>query len=165
VRKFLRYAAAAAILWAGVPSLAQAELTLQVTPVQDVRDVDFGQARSLGPQGEPEGSTVVRQVRLIVTSTSGRPYQIFQRVNEPWRSVAGEALPLESIRFYAARASTGGSIQVPNPTPLAVGEQELFLSDVAGSSDELLVTYAIQVPPGQRAGDYRTTMTYRVVSR
>lgn len=149
-----------------VPSGARAELTLQVVPLQGSRDIDFGEAQSLGPQGEPQGDTMVRQVRLVITnSNSSQRYQIFQRMNEPWKNVAGKELPLETIRFYVAESKTSGIIQVPNPTPLTLGEQELFLSDSTGSSDQLLVVYTVQVPPGQRAGDYRSTMTFRVVSQ
>lgn len=146
-----------------VSSPAQAELTLQVTPLQDGRDVDFGQARSLGPQGEPESDTVVRQVRLTITSTTGQPYQVFQRINEPWRNVAGQELPLESVLFYISEATPPGLNRFPNPEPMGVGEREIFISD--GESGQLRLVYTIQVPPGQQTGDYRTTLSFRVVSR
>lgn len=158
------WVAAGLCLWS--PGPARAEVSLTVTSLQGSRDVNFGNTRSLGPEGEPESDTVVRQIRLTITSTSAGRYQVFQRTNEPWRNLAGEELPMENVRFFVSEASPGSTVRFPNPTPMTVGEQEIFLSaENPGDSEEFLVTYTIQVPPGQQAGDYRTTMSFRVVSQ
>jgi len=152
-------------LWTlGCPP-ARAELTLQVAPLGDARDIDFGPARSLGPHGEQEFDTVVRQVRLTITSDSGRPYQVLQRVNEPWRNLAGKELPLESVLFHISESTTAGENRFPNPTPLAVDERVIFISDPAGTSGELLLVYTVPVPLGQQTGNYKTTFSFRVVSQ
>lgn len=149
------------------PAAAWAEVTLRVTPVQGgaALEVDFGTARSLGPEGEPETEAVIRQVKLTVSSDSGRPYQVFQRVNGSWIGPDGKEIPLEAIRFSLSETRTSGSNRFPGPTPLSLGEQEIFLSDSSGSPDELLLTYAVKLPVGQRAGAYRTTVSYRVVAQ
>lgn len=157
-------AAAGLCLWA--PGPAGAEVTLTVASLQGARDVDFGNTRSLGPAGEPESDTVVRQVRLTVASTSARRYQLFQRINEPWRNLAGEELPMENVQFYVSEASPGSTVRFPSPTPMSAGEQEIILSaENPRDSEEFLVTYTVRVPPGQQAGDYRTTLSFRVVSQ
>ncbi len=116
-------------------------------------------------KGEPQSDSVVRQVQLRITSDSSAPYQVFQRINGPWRNLAGTELPVENIRFVVSGSTTGGQIRHPTPTRLVVGEQELFLSNSSGGDETLLITYTVQVPLGQKTGQYRTTLTYRVVSR
>lgn len=156
--------AAALALYAAGP--AGAAVTLKVTSLQGGQDIDFGNVRSLGPEGQLESDTVVRQVRLTITSTSGKPYQVFQEVHEPWRNLSGEELPLENVQFFITGSSTGATVRFPNPAPMVLGEQEIFLSDGTGSSDEFVITYTIQVPPGKvQAGEYRTNFSFRVVSQ
>ena len=164
-RRAVALCAAAGICLAA-PGAARAEVTLQVTSLQGSRDVDFGNTRSLGPEGEMESDTVIRQVRVTITSTSTSRYQVFQRINEPWRNLAGEELPMENVQFFISDASAGSTVRFPNPTPMSAGEQEIFLSaENPADSEEFLVTYTLRVPPGQQAGDYRTTMSFRVVSQ
>ena len=150
--------------WAG---LASAEVTLQVTSVQGGAslEVDFGTARSLGPEGEPETEGAVRQARLSVSSDSGRPYRVLQRVNGPWIGPDGVEIPLSAVRFSISETQTAGSNRFPGPSPLSLGEQEIFLSDASGSAENLVITYLVNLPPGQRAGSYRTTLSYQVVAQ
>ena len=72
---------------------------------------------------------------------------------------------MSAIRFSLSETRTAGLNRFPNPVTLSTGEQELFLSDSSGSDEELLVTYAVQLPVGQRAGSYRTTVSYRAVAQ
>ena len=143
---------------------AGAEVTLQVTSVQGVAslEVDFGTARSVGPEAELGAEGLVRQVRLSISSDSGRPYRVVQRVNGPWSGPDGQEIPLSAVRFSLSETGTGGSNRFPGPAPLSLGEQEIFLSDSSGSPEELVITYAVQMPAGQRAGPYRTTVSYHV---
>jgi hypothetical protein len=127
--------------------------------------VDFGTVRSLGPQGEPESEVVVRRVRLTIDSHSTGRYQVFQRMNAPWLNPAGKEFPLGAVRFFVSESPARGDVRVPNPTPLVVGDQEIYLSDAAGSDTELVITYSVQVPPGQQAGRYQTSVSYRVVTQ
>ncbi len=150
--------------WGGA---ARAEVTLQVTPVQGgaALEVDFGTTRSLGPEGQEETETVIRQVRLSITSSSGHVYQVFQRVNGPWVGPDGKTIPLESVEFLLAETKTSGTNRFPSPAPMSMGDQEIFLSDPTGTSEDLLITYTVKLPPGQRAGRYRTTLSYRVMAQ
>ena len=146
-------------------TLAGADVTLQVTPSQGSNlEMDFGTARSLGPDGELESDDVVRQVRLDVSSDSGRTYRVFQQVNGPWTGPAGEEIPLSSIHFLIAEIRSGFN-RFPGLAPLSLGEQEIFVSDQSGSPETLLITYQVKLPPGQRAGSYRTNVSYRVVGQ
>lgn len=163
IRKWL----VAALLIAAFPGTAPAEVTLNVTSVQGGAslEVDFGTVRPLSPDGQWERETMIRQVRLAITSDSGRPYRVLQRVNGPWTGPGGKEIPMDAIRFSMAETRTGGSNRFPGPAPLSMGDHEIFLSDPAGSSDELILTYIVELPPGQRAGSYRTTISYQVVAQ
>lgn len=157
--------ALAALALTGSP--VRAEVALQVTPLQGGAslEVDFGTVRSLGPEGEEESDTAVRQVRLNVRSDSGRPYQVFQRANGPWIGPDGREIPMSAVEFFLSETPSGGSNRFPSSTRLAVGEQEIFLSDSAGTAEELLITYTVKLPVGQQAGSYRATVSYRVVAQ
>jgi len=145
--------------------LVQAEVTLQVRPVRGGIDLDFGNAGSLGSQGESESDIVIRQLRVSITSTSGARYQVFQRLNGPWVNEQREAFPLEAVRFFISETTTDGIVRFPNPTPMNEWEEEIFLSNAAGEDEDFLMTYTVQVPVGQRAGRYRANLTFRVVSQ
>ena len=164
--RIFRWAVASAVILTGSVA-ARAEVTLQVTSVQGgaALEVDFGTAQSLGSEGEPAAEPVVRQTRLSVSSNSGRPYRIFQRVNGPWTGPGAVEIPLSAIRFSVTETQTGGSNRFPTPSPLSFGEQEIFLSDSTGSAENLVITYVMQLPPGQRAGSYRATVSYQVVAQ
>jgi len=163
----VRVFAAAAVWLAGWAAPACAEVTLTVTPVQGGAslEVDFGTARSLGPEGEAESDTVIRQVKLNVSSNSARPYQVFQRVNGPWLSPDGKEIPMSAVQFSISETRTNGANRFPSPAPMSLGEQEIFLSDPAGTAEELLITYKVKVPKGQLAGSYDTKVSYRMVGR
>lgn len=164
VRYVVPVALAAALIGSGT---ARAEVTLQVTSVQGGAslEVDFGTARGLGPEGEPGTEPMVRQTKLTVSSNSGRSYRVFQRVNGPWAGPDGVEIPLGAVRFSISETRTGGSNRFPGPSPLSLGEQEIFLSDASGSAEDLVITYVVQLPPGQRAGIYRTTVSYQAVAQ
>ncbi len=158
------------IAWmVGSPIPAYAQVTLQVRAIDggESRNLDFGTANSLGPEGGEtlHSDTVIRRVRLTIASGSSGRYKVFQQVNEPWANPAGEPLPLESIRFQVSETQPRGDVRVPQPTPLELGEKEIYLSDPSGSGTELFVTYTAQIPVGQQAGRYRTSVTYRVISQ
>ncbi len=147
-------------------SPAAAAVTLTVTPIGAEKDltVNFGTARSLGPHGEPESDTVVRQVKLTIASTSSKSYAVYQRISGPWLNSSGKELPIESVRFSVSSSGSSGTVYFPNLSPLSLGEQRVFLSDGSGTNQELTLIYNLSIPLGQQAGDYQTNVTYRVES-
>ncbi len=153
----------AACLWLWAPGFAGADVTLTVTPLRGGRDIDFGNARSMGPEGEPAPAMdTLQQVQVAVNSTTTNRYQVFIRINDRWRNLAGEELPMENVQFFISDAGAGATVRFPNPTAMALGEQEILQSD---QSEAFLITFIVRVPHGQQAGDYRTTLSFRVVSQ
>lgn len=72
---------------------------------------------------------------------------------------------MSAVLFSISGTRTSGLNRFPAPAPMSLGEQEIFLSDSAGTAEELLITYLVRLPAGQRAGSYRTTLSYRVVAQ
>ena len=156
---------ALALIATGVPPV-WAEVTLQVKPLQGDAslEVDFGTARSLGSKGEEETDAVNRQVKLTISSDSSGPYQLFQRVNGPWTGPDGKEIPMSAVEFFVSDTPANSSNRFPGSAPLSLGEQEILLVP-DGSASTPLITYTLKLPKGQRAGSYRTTLSYRVVAR
>lgn len=144
---------------------AIAQVTLETRPIRGGFDLDFGTASSLGPNGEPESDTIVQEVRVTITNPAGGRYQVFQSFLGPMLNERGEAMPFEAVDFFITNARTAGIVRFPNPTPIRIGEEEIFLSNEQGSNEEFIIRYTIHVPVGQRAGRYRTNVTFRVVSQ
>lgn len=156
----------AVLATAGRPAFAG--VTLQVTAMEGSisgRDLDFGTVRSLAAGGQSQTRTVVRRVRLTITTTSSGPYRVFQEINGPWRSLSGVSFPLERVLLSVTESAPKGEVQVPRPAPVRPGRQELYRSSNSGQDTELVLTYTVQVPEGQQAGGYRAPVTYRVVSQ
>ncbi len=162
-RTLLLLCAAAVIGWVGGP--AWAGVSLQVSPVQGGAslEVDFGTARSLGADGEEESDTVIRQVKLKISSDSSRSYRVLQRMNGPWAGPDGKEIPVGTVQLSVSESGTGGTNRFPTPSTISLGEQEIFLSSPSGAAEDLLLTYTVKIPVGQRAGSYRTTVSYQVV--
>jgi hypothetical protein len=116
-------------------------------------------------EGTVSPPSVVRRVKLTIQNTSGGRYQVFQRVNAPWTTPSGATFPLEAVRFFVSETVPKGDVRLPNPIPLEMRDQELYISDSAGSSTELIITYIVQTPVEQSAGEYHTTLSYRVVAQ
>lgn len=153
--------------WIIVVPTVKAEVTLQVEPVdsRQIQDLDFGDAQSLGPQGESESGTVVRRVKLSISSSSSGRYQVLQRINSSWANLANKEFPIDSVLFSVSESPSKGDVRFPNPSPLTFADQEIYLSDSSGSDTELLITYTVRVPVGQQSGRYRTTVSYQVASQ
>ena len=135
---------------------------LEVSTVEGGSTLDFGNLRSLEADGSPVAEAASRQVRLAVRAAAGSAYRITQVVNSEPRNQEGTACPLEAIRYSVTVEKGFGTLRASSPTPLSVGEQEIFISGETGEEAELLVTYDFMVPPVQKAGRYNATITYRV---
>lgn len=160
---------ACSIAFAGTiaaPAYAGVALQVSIVDGQKSNTVDFGNVPSLTAGSEAGANTVVvRRVRLTISSSSLGRYQILQQPNGPWTNPMGEEFPFESVLFNVTETAPKGDVRVPNPTPMRSGEQDLYLSSASGEDTELLITYTAQAPEGQKAGRYRTSVSYRVVSQ
>lgn len=146
-------------------SLHAQTIDLQATVVTGETSIDFGSLRSLAPNGDPASDNAVRQVRLIVTSDLKRPYVITQMVQDSPANPNGTVLEPEALRFRVVVENGRGIVRTPDLEPLRPGMQEIYLADDNETQTVLLITYNLTPPPGQKAGRYHGTVTYRVDAR
>lgn len=135
---------------------AFATVTLAVRVVQGGLDVDFGTLTST------EASTRQQEVELTLTSTGGQ-YRVYQELPGLLINERGDRLPpgrlvMQTSQGMTGTPNTGGIVAVAEST------QELFISNAQGSSDTLLVAYAMTAGSALPAGSYRGIMRYTVES-
>ena len=145
--------------------LYAATLDLEATVVTGETSIDFGNLRSLAPNGDPAADSAVRQVRLSVNSDLNRAYVITQIVQDVPVNPNGTALESEGLQFRVVVENGRGVVRTSDREPLRPGMQEIYLSDDNEAQTVLLVTYTLTPPPGQKAGRYHGTVTYRVDAR
>ncbi|MBF0532957.1 MAG: hypothetical protein HQL23_07680 [Candidatus Omnitrophica bacterium] len=86
-----------------------------------------------------------QEVRIRITSTDGKPYQVFQRLIEPLSNNQGYILPPAAVKTYTiAGSNTAGTLYQENLDYLPQGEQMIYSSAAAGGSDMLTVSYLVQ---------------------
>ncbi|MBI4972085.1 MAG: hypothetical protein HZC17_09710 [Candidatus Omnitrophica bacterium] len=149
---------------ASAPAFAQ-QATIAVEPINGGFDMDFGNVKSLGPDGELKTNIVTGQLRLIITNPSGNPYKIYQTIYSSWQNESGENLPFDSVQFFITNTKTPGLIKVPTNGYLQSGQQEIFQSDPQGDNEDFLINYTIRIPPEQKAGRYRMNVAFNVVTQ
>ncbi len=140
-------------------------LDLNATVVTGETAIDFGSLKSLEHNGEPASDSAVRQVRLRVNSGLKRPYVISQIVQDVPVNPNGTVLEPEGLRFRIVVENGHGIVRTPPLEPLRPGMQEIYLADDNEAQTVLLITYNLTPPPGQKAGRYHGTVTYRVDAR
>ena len=144
---------------------AQSEdISLTVSFVGGGSSLDFGRLRNLDENGTPTTESSTRQVRLVIQPAGGvvRPYIVTQILSSEITQEAGGAAPTNSVLFRVEEESGSGEVRIPNPTPLTVGEQEIYRSSPTGGSSQLLITYDLTASPDQQAGTYNGIVDYRV---
>ncbi len=145
------------ILWA--------QLDLEATVVTGETAIDFGNVRSLDSRGEPLSDTSVRQVRLVITSDLQRPYVISQILQDSPLNSNGTAIEPEALRFRVIVENGSGIVRTSDLEPLRPGMQEIYLSSDNEAQTVLLITYNLTPAPGQKAGRYQGTISYRADAR
>ena len=165
--KMLKRIAAGAVLTALIlvcreGNAVQNTPVLQVTVLNGGTSLDFGQLRSLDNAGASLADSSSRRVRLQIINPTNRPYVVSQIVNMEPVNQNGTPLPGDAIRFRVELESGAGMIRTSERTPLEPGLQEIYDGDDKEQTASLLIIYDFQVPPGQKAGPYQASITYRL---
>ena len=165
--KMLKRAAAGAVLFAAVAFLcpkanALEDPVLQVMVLEGGNSLNFGQLRSLDNEGAPLSEASSRRVRVQVVNPDRRSFVVTQIVNMEPVNQNGTSLPPEAIRFRATVENGSGTILVSQKQPLEAGLQEIYESADNEQNISLLIIYDFLVPPGQKAGQYQSSITYRL---
>jgi hypothetical protein len=116
---------------------------------------------SLEEDGTPVTDMFTKEVRIKVSNSGSKRYKVSQLFRSRVVSTEGIPFDTENLRCHVQIESGSGTVRVPNPTPIRVGEQELFVSDAEGLGVNLIVIYSVLVPEFKEAGDYHTAISYR----
>lgn len=146
----------------GANALAQ---NIQVQVINGGSTIDFGELRSLDAKGNPAGDLSRKQVRLTITNSNGNPYIVTQALQADPRNERGAELDRGAMTFRIELESGGGIVRTGDGQSFESGEEEIYVSDDAGSDAVLVVTYDFKVPGAQKAGRYHSTVSYRVNGR
>lgn len=142
---------------------AQLPVALEIEPVFNL-DIDipdgfglqFGNLRS--GEEAPE-----KRVFLKVRSNLGQPYQVSQLVTRRMSTGDGYALPDEAFRYSTQKTRTG-SVEAIAVRPVPAGESAVFLSDPAGTPEELALSYFLTIPSEAKSGPYGTEIKYSITT-
>ncbi len=135
------------------PSLSFAAITLNVSPADGSSSLKLEQAY-LGLDNK-------KDVRLRVTSTDGKRYQVFARLLEPMVNEKGESLDLHAVSLATvSNSNTSGTLYSQNEERLSMGEQMLYSSGQNGESDSFTIAYALNPNEVKTSGNYSGRMVY-----
>jgi hypothetical protein len=144
----------AGLAWGG--AAAAAAPTLEVRIVRGGLDLEFGE---VGP-GEPSRT---EELELLVTGDGSGRYRMYQEAPDLLVNERGRRLPEGTLVMQLSRGLTG-TRGAEGIVPVSQDAQELFVSDSAGSSDTLLIAYAIQPGASLAAGTYQGILRFTLES-
>jgi len=132
-----------------------ADFDLSVTPIEGGSSLRFGRVSV---------ETVNREVRLRVSSATGSPYQLRQRLIEPLIDSQGNRLPDGAVTFYTLRGSnTRGSLYQDTPANLGSIDRVLYYSAPSGDNDSFIIAYSIDGSKVNASGSYFGKIAYSLV--
>ncbi len=136
-----------------IPSLSFAAISLNVTPADGSSSLKLEQAY-LGLDNK-------KDVRIRVTATDGKRYQVFARVLDPIVNEKGESLDVRSVSLATmASSNTSGTLYLQNENPLSMGEQLIYSSGQNGESDSFTITYALSPQNISSGGNYSGRLVF-----
>lgn len=139
------------------PSLSIAATSLSVSPADGSSRLKLEQAY-LGLDNK-------KDVRIRITSTDSKRFQVFARVLEPIVNEKGQTLDLRAVSLATISGSnTSGTLYSQNENYLTMGEQLLYSSAQNGESDSFSISYALNPDAVTSSGNYIGRMVYTVRS-
>jgi hypothetical protein len=142
-----------------------ADISLMVqTEEGSTSNMDFGQLKSMNERGEPLSESSARTLTISVTNTTGKQYQVTQKLSRSFLNEMYTELEREALNFYTYGASTAGRLLAQSPQAISLDEQVIFISDTTGADDSFRVQYNFITPAEAKAGRYTTNIIYRVVT-
>ena len=134
---------------------AQAALNLSVTPLTGGNSLRFGRISS--------GSEVNKEVRIRISSTDGKQYQVFHRLVDSFINEKNVPLGSDAISTYTLLGSNGsGTLYAQNLQRMGFADQLLYSSGSGGESDSLTVAYAINGDRVKATGNFFGRIQYTV---
>jgi len=114
---------------------------------------------------QPLGVQKTKQIRVRITSTDGKHYQVFQRLLEPIVNEKGESLDMQAIQTATiSNSNASGTLYTQNVDRLSMGDQLLYSSGQGGESDGFTVAYSVQPGYPKAAGNFMGRLIFTVRS-
>ena len=126
-------------------------------------NVEFGSLKSLNENGDLVSDSAVRTVTISLVNTSGKQYQVTQRLAREFLNEMHSQLADDALTFFTYGASTSARQLFISPQPVSPNEEVIFISDAAGTDDSFKIQYTLTNPAGSQSGRYTSDIIYRVV--
>jgi hypothetical protein len=124
----------AVLLFLGTPVFAA--LSLSINPLDGSNNLRFGRVLS--------NLDNAKQVRVRISSTDGKQYQVFQRVLENVVNEKGENLDLQALGTVTQiNSNASGTLYLQSADRLTFSDQLLYTSGRNGESDSFIVAYSV----------------------
>jgi hypothetical protein len=134
--------------------VAQAILSLSITPFEGGYDIRFGKISYTGER-------INREIKLRVTSDIGKQYRVIQVVSDPLRTDAVEEFPFKNLVVYGLRGTNSfGTLHVEQAFPVNLNRQVLYTSSTSGASDSFTLVYSLIPPEQVHPGSYRGRISF-----
>ncbi len=128
---------------------------LNVVSIEGGNDLRFN--------GADISSNTGKQVRVRITSTSGEPFQVYQRILEPLMNERGETVNRPVIRASSLVGSNAlGTLYLQDLEPISLSDQHIYSSDTSGNSDSFTVIYQVDPQAITASGNLLGKIIYSV---
>lgn len=139
----------------GIP--AGAAVNLSVNPLNSGDSIRLGHVDA--------AEEVSSEVKIRITASDGKPYQVFQRLIDPLVSEQGQPLNRDAVESYTLSHSNAyGTLYGDYPEGLSSGEQLLYSSGGTGESDVFTVVYKVRGDRLGASGNFLGRVMYTVRS-
>jgi len=111
---------------------------------------------------KPGQPAVISTLTVAIQSSSGKRYQVTQRLASDLTNKDGYLIPEQNFGLRTESVSTKGTLNFPQFDIVKKSDMVLFISDNLGSPDQFRIMYGLTVPEDVKAGEYTTRITYTV---
>ena len=135
-----------------------ASISFSISPQEGGRSLRFGKIN--------KSSLVNREVRIRITSTDNKQYQVKHRLLGPITNQKGTPLQDTIVNFYTVRGSnSGGSLYQDTSRPLTQGTDVLYSSNSNGNNDSFDIIYFVDGSKLTDSGNFAGQILYTVETK
>ncbi len=139
-----------------LPYPAWAALRLNVRPLEGGNSIRFERLDRLNPPQE---------VKVRITATDGRRYQLYQRLGQECISEKGERLDRSALQASAQPGSNSmGTLYLQHNEDVGFAEKVIYSSNETGVGDSFSLLYSVDPARIARPGRYSCRLTYMLRS-
>lgn len=136
-------------------SPAFADVSISINPIEGGSSLNFG-AVNWSKNND-------KQVNIRVNSSSGEPYQVYQRLSAPLVNDRGYSLNRSALQTGALTGSNAyGSLYLQGPEYLGYVDQLIYSSDQSGHSDSVTAFYRANLEEIKEPGNYFGNIIFTV---